>query len=136
MERGSFLKKIGKMAALLASASDFPGLVMSGEANNKINDQEGVWPKTRGVLEILEGRPVHARGESPKGYESYITSNYTNSKTPDAELIESIADSFKRMCREEGFSEMRDLTYQCDYVPMAPYSGGDPYVHSWGANFR
>ena len=32
MNRRHFLKKIGKMAVLLASASAFPGLVLSGEA--------------------------------------------------------------------------------------------------------
>lgn len=72
MNRRYFLKKIGKMAVLLASASAFPGLVLSGEASNKIsakdnfsrrsglkflytapsetkmkNDEEGMWPKSQ-----------------------------------------------------------------------------------------
>lgn len=67
-------------------------------------------------------------------YTAYNSIQRWDSEQADDDLVSTITKSFERLCEQEGFTEMKDLTYQVAY---APNSDSDifPYVHAWSANF-
>jgi len=68
------------------------------------------------------------------GYTAYNSIERWDSERADDDLVSTITKAFERRCEQEGFTKMKDLTYQSAYIPNSD-SDMFPYVHAWSANF-